>query len=112
MTSTAGTRPSESERFTSRWLMTARSTAANCSRICFCSGGGKMAIMRLMVSTASRVCKVEKTMWPVSAACSAVPIVSRSRISPTRITSGSWRSEARSAVENEGVSTSTSRWFT
>ena len=37
-------------------------------------------------------------MWPVSAACNAVPMVSRSRISPTRMTSGSWRREARNAA--------------
>ena len=55
-----------------RWLMTARNVAANCSRICFCSGGGKTEMMRLMVSTASSVCSVENTMWPVSAACRAV----------------------------------------
>src|SRR6266478_1717709 len=56
-----------------------------------------------MVSVASRVCKVEKTKWPVSAASSAVEIVSRSRISPTRMTSGSWRKAARKAVENVAV---------
>ena len=44
------------------------------------------------------VCSVPKTRWPVSAAVSAIAIVSRSRISPTRITSGSWRSAARSAL--------------
>ena len=70
------------------------------------------AMIRLMVSTASRVCSVEKTMCPVSAACSAVVMVSRSRISPTRMTSGSWRRLARSALPNDGVSTSTSRWLT
>ena len=65
------------------WLTMARRTAASCMRICFCSGGGKIEITRLIVSTASSVCKVENTMWPVSAACSAVEIVSKSRISPT-----------------------------
>ena len=49
-------------------------------------------MMRLIVSVASRVCSVLITRWPVSAAVSAVSIVSKSRISPTRITSGSWRS--------------------
>src|SRR6266403_3797107 len=61
-----------------------------------------------MVSVESSVCKVEKTKWPVSAASSAVAIVSRSRISPTRMTSGSWRRPARKAVEKFAVSTSTS----
>ncbi len=41
------------------------------------------------------VCSVESTRWPVSAASSAISIVSRSRISPTRITLGAWRSAAR-----------------
>ena len=51
-------------------------------------------MMRSIVCGASCVCSVAKTRWPVSAAVSAVEIVSRSRISPTRITSGSWRSAA------------------
>src|SRR5947208_3144340 len=80
MISTAGTRPSPSQRFTRRWLMTARRTAASCKRICFCSGGGNTAMIRLIVSTASRACRVEKTMCPVSAACRAVPLVSMSHI--------------------------------
>ena len=48
-------------------------------------------MIRSIVCGASWVCKVAKTRWPVSAAVSAVAIVSVSRISPTRITSGSWR---------------------
>src|SRR5262249_9589910 len=83
--SKAGTRAAPSARLTRRWLMTARRVAASCMRICFCSGGGNTAMIRLMVSTASRVWSVEKTRWPVSAAWSAVEMVSRSRISPTRI---------------------------
>ena len=62
-------------------------------------------MMRLMVSVASSVCSVENTRWPVSAASSAVSTVSKSRISPTRMTSGSWRSALRSACENDCVST-------
>ena len=38
--------------------------------------------------------------------------VSKSRISPTRMTSGSWRRALRSACANERVSTATSRWLT
>ncbi|MCY1374646.1 hypothetical protein D9M69_620020 [compost metagenome] len=38
-------------------------------------------------------------MWPVWAALMAISAVSRSRISPTMITSGSWRRKARSAWE-------------
>ena len=69
-------------------------------------------MMRLMVSVASRVCRVDITRWPVSAAVSAVSMVSRSRISPTRMTSGSWRSALLSACPKLMVSTPTSRWFT
>ena len=54
-------------------------------------------MMRSIVQGALCVCSVPNTRWPVSAAVSAVEIVSRSRISPTRITSGSWRSAARRA---------------
>ena len=64
--------------------MTALSTLASWMRICFCWCGGKTAMMRLIVSVASSVCSVENTRWPVSAASSAVSIVSKSRISPTQ----------------------------
>ena len=56
--------------------MTAFSTPESCRRICFCWWGGKTEMMRLMVSVASRVCSVESTRWPVSAAVIAVSIVS------------------------------------
>ena len=68
--------------------------------------------MRSTVFEASMVCSVENTRWPVSAAVSAISIVSRSRISPTRITFGAWRSAARSASANVGVSLCSSRWWT
>ena len=45
-------------------------------------------MMRSIVCGASWVCSVAKTRWPVSAAVIAVEIVSRSRISPTRIDVG------------------------
>ena len=48
---------------------------------------------------------VEKTRCPVSAAASAMRIVSGSRISPTTMTSGAWRMAARSAVGKSGAST-------
>ena len=69
-------------------------------------------MMRFTVSTASIVCRVLSTRWPVSAALSAVPTVSSSRISPIRITSGSCRSTRRSACANELVSKPISRWWT
>src|SRR6188472_3227960 len=69
-------------------------------------------MMRLIVSVASAVCSVESTRWPVSAAVSAVSIVSRSRISPTRMTSGSWRRAAFSAIAKLTASPPISRWLT
>ena len=66
-------------------------------------------MMRSIVCAALFVCSVEKTRWPVSAAVSTVCIVSTSRISPTMITSGSWRMALRSASRKLGVSVPTSR---
>ena len=73
------------------------SDAASCIRTWPCWADGKTSMMRSIVLGALCVCSVASTRWPVSAAVSAVEIVSRSRISPTRITSGSWRSAPRSA---------------
>ena len=67
-----------------------------------CCSAGKTSMMRSIVLGALEVCSVPKTRCPVSAAVSASEIVSRSRISPTRITSGSSRSALRSAFV-EGV---------
>ena len=69
-------------------------------------------MMRLIASAALFVCSVANARWPVSAIVSAAWIVSRSRISPTRITSGSSRSAYLSALWNDFVSVPTSRWFT
>ena len=68
--------------------------------------------MRSMVFAAELVCSVPNTRWPVSAAVRASRIVSRSRISPTRITSGSSRSAERSASPKPRVCRWTSRWLT
>ena len=65
--------------------------------------------MRSTVWAALLVCSVEKTRCPVSAAVIAVDMVSRSRISPTMMTSGSWRMQLRSASWKVGVSVPTSR---
>ena len=69
-------------------------------------------MMRSIVPGALWVCSVPNTRWPVSAAVIAVAIVSRSRISPTRITSGSWRSAPRRPSANDVASTPISRWLT
>ncbi len=49
-------------------------------------------------TAASLVCTVDSTRWPVSADCTAISAVSRSRISPIMITSGSCRTIERSAL--------------
>ena len=69
-------------------------------------------MMRSIVLEALCVCSVPSTRWPVSAAVSAVAIVSRSRISPTRITSGSWRRRRAAPSAKLGASTPISRWLT
>ena len=91
--------------------MTPFNVPAIIARACCCWWGGKKSTMRLTVSGASTVWRVEKTRWPVSAADRAVLTVSSSRISPTRITSGSWRRTRRSARLKEVVSLPTSRWL-
>lgn len=53
---------------------------------------------RTMDDRASFVCREEKTMWPVMAARTEMDAVSASRVSPTMMTSGSWRSRARQAA--------------
>ena len=69
-------------------------------------------MMRSTVCTASGVWMVASTRCPVSAAVSAVEIVSRSRISPITTTSGSWRSTWRRASPKLWVSLVISRCFT
>ena len=69
-------------------------------------------MMRSIVCGVSCVCSVANTRCPVSAAVIAVAIVSRSRISPTRITSGSWRSAAFNASAKLVASAPSSRWLT
>jgi hypothetical protein len=63
----------------------------------------------LIVSVASIVCRVEITRCPVSAAWIADSAESGSRISPTKITSGSWRITCLSAAEYDSVSRPISR---
>ena len=61
----------------------------SCVRIWSCKLPGKASMIRLTVPWALLVCSVPNTTCPVSAAVMAASIVSKSRISPTRITSGS-----------------------
>ncbi len=60
-------------------------------------GSMPMLSSRLMVDGASFVWSVESTMWPVSAALTAISAVSKSRISPTMMMSGSCRRKERRA---------------
>ncbi len=57
-----------------------------------------MSSRRFTVDGASLVWTVESTMWPVSADCIAMRTVSTSRISPTMMMSGSWRTMERRAL--------------
>ena len=65
-----------------------------------------------MVLAALEVCSVPKTRWPVSAAVMARRMVSKSRISPTKMQSGSSRRAERNAAEKVLVIGPTSRWLT
>jgi hypothetical protein len=59
-----------------------------------------MSMRRVIPPAASLVWTVENTRWPVSDAVIATSAVSRSRISPTMMTSGSWRRNERSPDAN------------
>ena len=71
-----------------------------------------MSASRSGALAASRVCSVDSTMWPVMAARSPICAVSTSRISPIRITSGSWRRAERSTRLNvSSIFSLTWTWF-
>ncbi len=55
------------------------------------NGSVPISTSRVTALAESLVWSVEKTRWPVSAAWIAISAVSPSRISPTMMTSGSWR---------------------
>ena len=110
-TSKAPTSPPPT-RGRSRWYTIAVSAAESCVRTWACCSAGKTSMMRDSACDVSLVCSVAKTRWPVSAMVSANWIDSRSRISPTRSTSGSARRAERRASSNECVSVPTSRWLT
>ena len=78
-------------------------------RIWSCCSLGNTSMMRLTVPSAEFVCRVPKTMCPVSAAVMAAWIVARSRISPTRMMSGSIRNARRIASGKSGTSMPISR---
>ena len=111
MISCAATRPVPSLVLSSACEITARSDSDNIARTISFSSAGNTSMIRSMVLAAELVCSVPNTRWPVSAADIARRMVSRSRISPTRITSGSSRSALRRAFWNDRVCGPTSRWL-
>ena len=56
---------------------------------------------RTMDDSASFVCSVEKTMWPVMAARTEMDAVSASRVSPTMMTSGPGAAGAQTALKRQ-----------
>ncbi|PAV68282.1 hypothetical protein WR25_05641 [Diploscapter pachys] len=76
------------------------------------SSAANTSTSRSMLFTAERVCAVASTRGPVSAARNARRMLSRSRNSPTMITSGSWRRALRSPWAKSRLCTPISRWLT
>ena len=111
MISCAATRPLPSRVLHKVWEMMARRDSEIMERIMSFSAAGKTSTIRSMVLAADEVCSVPNTRWPVSAAVSARRMVSRSRNSPTRMTSGSSRKAERKALLNDKVCGPTSRWL-
>ncbi len=94
-----------------RWLTMPTMLSERPWRIWSRSWGAKKSMMRLTLRMASWVCRVLKTRWPVWAALRAASTVSLSRISPMRMTSGSWRMLARRPLAKLMVSRPSSRWL-
>src|SRR5581483_7297773 len=111
MRSVAGTSPPGSTAGSRTWTTIARSAPASWWRTCACWCGGKESRMRSIAIGALPEWSVEKTRCPVSAAVKAAANVSRSRISPTRMTSGLSRSAARRPAAKLSTSRPTSRWW-
>ena len=85
MISCAATRPWPSLVLSSVCEITDTSDSDSIARTISFSAAGNTSMIRSIVLAAELVCSVAKTRWPVSAAVSARRIVSRSRISPTRM---------------------------
>ncbi len=74
-----------------------RCATIRCMEEAILNAGTPMLIKRVSVSGALFVCNVDKTRWPVCAAFTDISAVSRSRISPTIMMSGSCRKKALNA---------------
>ncbi len=112
MISQMARRPRPSCVLTSICVTTASRLCDRKLLVCSRSSAGSASIMRSMVLTALVVCSVPSTRWPVSAAVIAMRMVSASRSSPTRITSGSSRMAARTPSAKLGMCVPSSRWMT
>ena len=112
MTSQIALRPWPSAVFTRICVTTASRLCARKLLVCSRSSTGSASMMRSMVFTALVVCSVPSTRCPVSAAVIAMQMVSASRNSPTRITSGSSRIAARTPSAKLGMCVPSSRWIT
>ena len=91
-------------------MIALRLNASDC-RSDECISRGKRSSSRPIVEGAVPAWIVPNTRCPVSAACMAALKVSRSRISPTRMTSGSCRTACFSATSQSITSMPTSRWL-
>ena len=98
MISTAATRPLPSWRGSRRCETSAFRFSDRSISSCARRSSGKKLMIRSSAWLALLACSVARHRWPVSANATACSIVSRSRISPIRITSGAWRSVFFSAV--------------
>ena len=112
ITSQMAFRPRPSGRLTRAWVITASRLCDRKLFVCSRSSMGSASMMRSTVLVALVVCSVPSTRWPVSAAVIAIEMVSASRISPTRITSGSSRIAARTPSAKLGRCVPSSRWIT
>ena len=111
MISCAATRPEPSLVLSSVCEITARSDSESIARTISFSAAGNTSTMRSIVFAADEVCSVPNTRWPVSAPDMARRMVSRSRISPTRMISGSWRRAALRAAAKLRTWLPSARWL-
>ena len=105
MISIAAMRPVPASRGISRCEISARMLSDRSISSCSRRSSGKKLMMRSSAWLELLACSVASTRWPVSANWMPYSMVSRSRISPIRITSGAWRRVFLSAACQESVST-------
>src|SRR2546429_2516601 len=109
MISIAAMRPEPASRGTSRCEMSALMFSDRSISSWSRRSSGKKLTTRSSAWLALLACRVASTRCPVSENWMPYSMVSRSRISPIRITSGAWRRVFLSAECQESVSTPSSR---